>query len=218
MTNASPAVASPALIERYLACPVTHRPLNVEGDTITCPESGFTGSIRDGVAVVSSVVPSFFDSRFEVMQQGHELEGEKSFCYSQQTALLESYFNAGQVLLDVGCGPSLPYAKHPDSFVIGLESSFESIRANVDVDLRVFGSAAALPLPDASIDIVICFYSIHHMVGDTRRQTADNVASAFREFGRVLKPGGFLFVFEMTPIIPFVFFQALAWNTVSAVT
>jgi SAM-dependent methyltransferase len=211
--SSTPASTTARLIEKYLACPRSHAPLRVEGDQIACAESGFIGTIRDEVAVMMPLdQPSFFDDKFLVMQSGHENEGERTFCYAQQAALLTSYFRPGQVVLDIGCGPSLPYSKPEGAFVIGLEPSFRSVRVNQQVDLRVCGSATAIPLTDSSVDIVICFYSIHHMVGATKAETAENVANAFREFGRVLKPQGILFVFEMTPITPFAWFQALVWN------
>jgi ubiquinone/menaquinone biosynthesis C-methylase UbiE len=98
--------------------------------------------------------------------------------------------------------------------VVGLDPSVHSIRANGDVGLRVNGSATEIPMADASVDVVVCFYSIHHMVGRTIEETRGNVGRAFREFGRVLKPEGSLFVFEMTPIAPFYAFQRLLWNAV----
>ena len=94
------------------------------------------------------------------------------------------------VVLDVGCGPALPYRRDPRWFVIGLERSFESLRRNADVDLRVHGTATALPLADRSIDAIVCFYSIHHMVGATVTQNRALVNAAFQEFGRVLKLHG----------------------------
>jgi ubiquinone/menaquinone biosynthesis C-methylase UbiE len=202
-------------IENLLACPGTHARVRVKGNIISSLQSDFSGEIRDDVAVMMPVTqPSFFDDKYQVMQSGHESEGEKTFCYAQQTALLESYLQPGQVVLDVGCGPSLPYEKAAGTFVIGLEPSFHSIRVNHDVDLRVYGSATAIPMADASVDIIVCFYSIHHMVGATKDATRANVTSAFREFGRVLKPGGQLFVFEMTPITFFSSVQGLLWNLV----
>ena len=211
--TAVPNQGTAGMVEKLLACPLSHGPLRVEGSAIYCEKSGFRAEIRDEVAVMNPVSPSFFDRHFEVMQRGHQLEGERSFCYAQQTALLESYFRPGQVILDVGCGPSLPYAKPAGSTVIGLESSFESIRANQDVDLRVFGSADSIPMANSSVDIIACFYSIHHMVGANIAETKANISRAFGEFGRVLKPDGLLFVFEMTPMIPYMLLQGLAWDT-----
>jgi ubiquinone/menaquinone biosynthesis C-methylase UbiE len=204
-----------ALIEKFLACPRSHLPLLVSGEHITCAESGFAGAIRDGVAVMMPPTQSsFFDDKFEVMQSGHESEGEWSFCYAQQTELLTSYLRPGQVVLDVGCGPSLPYRKPPGCLVVGLEPSFHSIHANREVDLRVYGSATNIPMAAGTVDALVCFYSIHHMVGSTRQETEENVGRAFAEFGRVLKPGGMLFVFEMTPITLFSLLQGIFWNPV----
>jgi ubiquinone/menaquinone biosynthesis C-methylase UbiE len=210
----TPQLASPAaMVEKLLACPGTHLPLVVSGQDISCPGSAFTGTIRDEVAIMMPPArASYFDDKFEVMRSGHESEGEWSFCYAQQTELLGSYLRPGMVVLDVGCGPSLPYAKPPGTLVVGLEPSFHSIRANREVDLRVYGSAAQIPMAGASVDAVVCFYSIHHMVGTTRKETADNVGRAFAEFGRVLKPGGILFAFEMTPTTLFSLFQTTVWD------
>jgi ubiquinone/menaquinone biosynthesis C-methylase UbiE len=208
--SADPAAA----IEKWLVSPASHQPVHVADGAIRSADPAFQGSIRDGVAVMMNATqPSFFDDKYEVMQEGHEREGERTLCYAQQTALFSSYLQAGQVVLDVGCGPSLPYERVPGITVVGLEPSFQSIRANRSVDLKVCGSATAIPMADASVDIVVCFYSIHHMVGASRSATEQNVALAFREFGRVLKPGGHLFVFEMTPLTLFSWAQRLVWNT-----
>ncbi len=202
-------------VEERLSCPVCHGRLSVSGDAITSDAPGFKGALVDGVAVMTeSIRTSFFDDKFETMQRGHEKEGEWRFCYEQQTALLTSYLRSGQVILDVGCGPSIPYSRPEGAYLVGLDPSFQSIRANRDVSLRVNGSAAAIPMGDASVDVIVCFYSIHHMVGATIGETRGNVARAFREFGRVLRPGGSVFVFEMTPIGPFSIAQSALWNPV----
>lgn len=209
-----PGLTDPALaVTQWLVSPGTRSPLRVTDGAIRSADPHFQGSIRDGVAVMMNATqPSFFDDKYEVMQQGHEREGERTFCYTQQVALFNSYLRPGQVVLDVGCGPSLPYGPAPGVMVVGLEPSFQSIRANRSVDLRVCGSATAIPMADASVDIVVCFYSIHHMVGASIAATQGNVATAFLEFGRVLKPGGHLFVFEMTPLTVFSWAQQAVWN------
>jgi ubiquinone/menaquinone biosynthesis C-methylase UbiE len=155
---------------------------------------------------------SFFDNRFEIMRLGHESEGEWNLCYAKQGGLLISQLKPGQILLDVGCGPGLPYRPPPGVSVIGLEPSFSSIRANGEVALRVNGTATEIPMADASVDSIVCFYSIHHMVGGNYAKTRGNVESALKEFGRVLKPGGLLFIFEMAPIGIFALLQHILWN------
>jgi ubiquinone/menaquinone biosynthesis C-methylase UbiE len=213
-TAASP-VETARLITRHLAAPRTQESLKVDGAAISTASGAFKGEIRDDVAVMmNGPGNSFFDDKFEVMAAGHEGSGERAFCYDQQSALFSSYLEKGDVVLDVGCGPNIQYERPKGVILIGLEPSFKSIRANQFVDLRVFGSAYEIPAPTASVDKVVCFYSIHHMVGVTRAETKTNVLKAFHEFGRVLKPGGILFVFEMTPNPLFDAAQNLAWNSV----
>ncbi len=200
-------------IVRWLRCPDCHGPLTVSGAEITCASSGFRGSLRDDVAVMMPEGPaSFFDDKFHVMRHGRENKGEWDFCYARQTEMLTASLRPGMLVLDVGCGPVLPYAKPGGVSVVGLEPSFQSIRANTQVDLRVYGSAYSIPMAGASADVVVCLYAIHHMVGATVRETVANVDRAFREFGRVLKPGGTLLIFEMTPLPYFQLAQALYWN------
>lgn len=211
--NETIAAETAASVERYLSCPISHGGLKVTDGKISSQEPSFAGSIVDGVAVMSnSIQKTFFDDKYETMQKGHEKSGEWDFCYAQQASLLTSYLRDGQVILDVGCGPSIPYSRPVGSRLVGLEPSFGSIRANDKVDLRVNGSATAIPMATASVDVIVCFYSIHHMVGRDINETRSYVAAAFKEFGRVLKPGGMLFVFEMTPMLIFAGLQSLLWN------
>jgi ubiquinone/menaquinone biosynthesis C-methylase UbiE len=202
-------------ISRWLRSPNSHEVLSVSGDQITSESSGFRGSIRDDVAVMSpEASESFFDDKFHVMKHGKENQGEWDFCYEEQTKLLSRSLKPGMLVLDIGCGPVLPYDKPEGVDIVGLEPSFHSIRVNRQVDLRVYGSAYAIPLANASVDAVVCFYAIHHMVGADVRETTANVVKAFAEFGRVLKPGGALFVFEMTPTFSFGLAQKIYWNRV----
>src|SRR5215831_17133315 len=52
------------------------------------------------------------------------------------------------------------------------------------------------------------------MVGATVAQNRALVNAAFREFGRVLKPHGELFVFELAPVWPVFQLQRALWNLV----
>jgi SAM-dependent methyltransferase len=162
--------------------------------------------------MLENVPVSFFDDKFAVMQSGHEEKGgEWQFAYAQQIALLEARLANGGVILDAGCGPALPYTKPAGAFVIGLEYSLPSVAANRQVDLRVCASAAALPLANASIDTIVCFYSIHHMIGGTVKETETLIAQILSEFARVIKPGGEVLIFEMAPVGPFGSFERLVW-------
>jgi SAM-dependent methyltransferase len=155
---------------------------------------------------------SYFDDVYEVMQVGNHAEGTWDIFYKEQVSFLERNLKAGEVVVDIGCGPELPYSKQ-DCLVIGVDASFESIRANRDVDLRVFASADRLPVIDHAVDTIVCFYSVHHMTGSTVAENQSIVAGVFHEFSRVLKPAGRLMIFDVSPRWPFATLENIFWNT-----
>jgi ubiquinone/menaquinone biosynthesis C-methylase UbiE len=116
------------------------------------------------------------------------------------------------IVLDVGCGPAPFYDRPRGCTLIGLDASFASVRANHALDVPVFGSALRMPLPDASVDLTICAYALHHMVGGTREASARRMVAAVREMARVTKPRGRLVVMEMCPNPVARAFEVLAWN------
>lgn len=56
------------------------------------------------------------------------------------------------------CGSALPYRRSKPWVLIGADLSYESLRANTEVDIPVYGSAAELPLADHSVDAVVSLY------------------------------------------------------------
>ena len=106
----------------------------------------------------------------------------------------------GGVLLDVGCGQGRSFRLLRDTFqpdrIIGLDADLHSIelsraeaeREQIDAKLLA-GDCANIDLADASVDIVFCHQTFHHLVEQER---------ALAEFWRVLKPGGVLLFAEST--------------------
>ena len=201
-------------MQEHLVCPVTRRPVVIENGQISAPGSAFSGSVRDGVAVMLETVPSsFFDDKFSVMVDGHdERAGEWLFAYDKQINLIHKQLSKPGLVVDIGCGPTLPYQKPPEALLIGIEYSFPSIAANKDVDLKVCASATNLPLADQSVDTIICLYSIHHMNGSSVEESVSMIRRVVQEFARVVKPGGKVMIFEMAPISPFGAVELLSWN------
>jgi ubiquinone/menaquinone biosynthesis C-methylase UbiE len=106
----------------------------------------------------------------------------------------------GGVLLDVGCGQGKSFRLLNEAFrpdrLIGLDadphslelSRSEAAREDIAAEL-IAGDCAQIKLPDASVDIVFCHQTFHHLVEQE---------AALAEFWRVLKPGGLLLFAEST--------------------
>ncbi|WP_114239296.1 class I SAM-dependent methyltransferase [Dyella sp. C9] len=103
-------------------------------------------------------------------------------------------------LLDVGCGQGRSFRLLRDAFcparLIGLDADPHSIELSREEAARegipaelIAGDCAQIGLPDASVDIVFCHQTFHHLVEQER---------ALDEFWRVLKPGGLLLFAEST--------------------
>jgi ubiquinone/menaquinone biosynthesis C-methylase UbiE len=202
-------------IERVLACPKCQGGLAARGGVIRCltDSCGFVGEIRDTVVLMHpSGGASWFDDKHQIMRHGSETAGVRRCCYAEQASIIESSLGPGTTVLDVGCGPALPYQRTRPYFLIGLDPSYESLRENVAVDLRVYGHAGNLPLANRTVDAVVSLYAIHHFGGRSRAENRDRVARGFKEFGRVLKPGGNLFIFEVEPWWPAWVLQCATWN------
>src|SRR6185436_16626942 len=67
-------------------------------------------------------------------------------------------------------------------------SASQAAKDGVEVEIQR-GDVSALALPDASVDVIFCHQTFHHL---TRQR------EALSEFHRVLKPGGLLLFAEST--------------------
>lgn len=115
-------------------------------------------------------------------------------------SLFDGELPVAPVLLDAGCGQGKSF-KHlqrvfAPSRLLGTDadphslklSAEEAARLGLKVELR--GSdCAQLQFADASVDVLFCHQTFHHLVEQER---------ALAEFYRVLKPGGYLLFAEST--------------------
>ncbi len=104
------------------------------------------------------------------------------------------------VLLDAGCGQGKSFRLLQNAFapaqLIGLDadphsltmSRAEAEREGLAVQL-LSSDCASIQLPDASVDVIFCHQTFHHLVEQE---------AALAEFWRVLKPGGWLLFAEST--------------------
>lgn len=107
---------------------------------------------------------------------------------------------ASAVLLDAGCGQGKSFQYLQRVFapaqLLGVDADPLSLQRSAaegrrqGLDVQLLGSdCAALPVPDASVDLVFCHQTFHHLVEQER---------ALAEFYRVLKPGAYLLFAEST--------------------
>jgi hypothetical protein len=116
---------------------------------------------------------------------------------SSDLAVLERLLApAGRDVLDVGCGPGqlVRALAALGARPIGLEVSAQQLSAARAADdgaggRYLVGRAEALPLPDASLDIVVFMRSLHHV------PVVEQFA-ALSEARRVVRPGGQVYVAE----------------------
>jgi ubiquinone/menaquinone biosynthesis C-methylase UbiE len=114
--------------------------------------------------------------------------------------LIDAPLPHAPVIVDVGCGQGISFKLLAQAFapsrIIGIDCHAPSLalagraaqRVRADIDV-MNGDCAAIPLPDASADIVFCHQTFHHLVEQER---------ALEAFYRVLKPGGLLLFAEST--------------------
>ncbi|MBV6824378.1 class I SAM-dependent methyltransferase [Pseudomonas sp. PD9R] len=104
------------------------------------------------------------------------------------------------VLLDAGCGQGKSFKYLREAFMperlIGVDADPHSLNqsreeaVNQGMTVELIGSdCATLAVPDASVDLLFCHQTFHHLVEQEQ---------ALAEFYRVLKPGGYLLFAEST--------------------
>ena len=104
---------------------------------------------------------------------------------------------AGEVAADVACGTGALTreleAAAPGALVVGFDFSFEMLRRGSRGRFAA-GDALALPLADASVDVVTIAFGLRNL---------PEPGQGLLEFRRVLRPGGRLVVCEFsTPVVP----------------
>lgn len=201
-------------IEDLIGCSSCGSQANRTAEGLECPSCGLRRKVEDRIIFAAAIdQTAVFDALFEQMQIGNQDDETRRFCYEAQAKMAEELLDGRDlVVLDVGCGPGLAYNKPSQTTIVGVDPSLPSLRANKQLDLGIVGSAASLPLRSGVIDIAFCFYSIHHMVGRSQQENRETVAAVFTELRRVVKEGGSIVVFDMSPWYIAWLAQRALWN------
>jgi demethylmenaquinone methyltransferase/2-methoxy-6-polyprenyl-1,4-benzoquinol methylase len=145
--------------------------------------------------------PAFVAEVFDGSARGYDRASavlsfgtDKSY---RRRALVEHGAKARMTILDVGCGTGLVAGPArdivgPDGIVIGLDPSSAMLREGVErgrVTHPVRGLGEALPFASETFDFVCMGYALRHV---------SDLVRTFREFHRVLRPGGTVLLLEIT--------------------
>jgi ubiquinone/menaquinone biosynthesis C-methylase UbiE len=97
--------------------------------------------------------------------------------------LIAKYLSPGCRLLDAGCGRYLKFSREltPEARVVGIDLEREFDTDNSAAPFAIRGDIATLPFTSGSFDMVIARSVVEHLTDPPR---------VFREFFRVLRPGG----------------------------
>jgi SAM-dependent methyltransferase len=97
--------------------------------------------------------------------------------------LIRKHLVPGQKILDAGCGRYMKFCKDlsNDAAVVGIDLETTLETDNRSMPFGVRGDVSQLPFPDSHFDMVISRSVIEHL---------EDPPQVFREFSRVLRPGG----------------------------
>ncbi len=140
-------------------------------------------------------IREMFDTTAEDYDLMERVLGLGSGAWYRGAALGRAGLQPGMKVLDVGIGTGLVAREAvrivgDASLVTGLDPSLSMMnQAKLPGVNLVEGYAESLPFPDASFDFLSMGYALRHI---------SDLSLAFREFQRVLKPGGKLCLLEIS--------------------
>ena len=119
-----------------------------------------------------------------------------------EARLLERALRPSASVLDAGCGRTTRLSRYRSSIsrLVGVDLDAPAGSENAALDEFVFADCADLPFEDATFDLVYSNFVIEHL---------ESPESAFREWGRVLRPGGSLVFLTSNSANPYLAFARM---------
>ncbi len=168
-----------------------------EGPRTPLPPHPTLASYYRDDAARPTFVRELFDETADDYDAVERLMALGTGSWYRRRALVRSGLVSGMRVLDVACGTGLVAREElalvgPHGKVVGLDPSAGMLRkARKALSCHaVLGVGEALPMADASVDFLSMGYALRHL---------SDLTVAFREFRRVLRPGGIVCILELTP-------------------
>jgi demethylmenaquinone methyltransferase/2-methoxy-6-polyprenyl-1,4-benzoquinol methylase len=168
-----------------------------ESDLVHLPHGPLSAYYRDGdTQARQRFIRRTFDDTAPDYDRLEKILGLGSGSWYRRQALLRAGLTRGMQVVDVGMGTGLVSCEvlritgEPERLVGVDPSPGMMAQASLPAPVRCLeGSAERLPLADASADFIVMGYALRHI---------SDLAAAFAEFHRVLKPGGRVLILEIS--------------------
>jgi SAM-dependent methyltransferase len=119
----------------------------------------------------------------------------------KRTGLIKQLLPLGGLVLDVGCGTgqlaAAIAAEGYDVFGVDLSAAMVARARARGLAGTFAGVTTALPFGDHSFDLALTVATLHHL------ETPDRVAATVLELARVVRPGGFVVLWDHNPANPY---------------
>jgi SAM-dependent methyltransferase len=179
--------------EATLACPGCHRTFDHEqGIPLLLPRSLLDSTEARQHALYTEVAHEY-DDVFPRHVAEHYVE--------KRTDLIKDLLPMGGLVLDVGCGTGqLGAAIAGEGYdVFGVDLAPSMIRKARERGLAGTYAAVttALPFPEDTFDLALTVATLHHL------ETPGRVAATVGQMARVVRPGGFVVLWDHNPANPY---------------
>jgi len=190
-----------------LACPDCRA--GVDGEPPRCAGCGREFEVEHGIPLLlPRVLLGDTEARQHALYDAVAHEYDEVFpkhvaehYINKRTSLIKQLLPMGGLVLDVGCGTGqLGAAIASEGFdVFGVDLSASMVSKARQRGLLGTYSAVttALPFADGSFDLALTVATLHHL------ETPERVALTVAEMGRVVRPGGFVVLWDHNPSNPY---------------
>ena len=191
------------------ACPRCRVPLAADGDHLRCPERGERYGYADGVpALLLSREADAVTGRQQALYDHVAHDYDEVFkphvaehYLRKRTAVVRELLPFGGTVLDVGCGTGAlaGWIQRAGFDVVGVDASTGMLAEALENGVgAVYASySTALPFEDGVFDLSLSVATMHHL------ETPERVADTIAEMGRVVRPGGYVLIWDHNPLNPY---------------